>query len=80
MGEIKSMACNDVPTIIWEWCTNQISGSLLAISQGTKMVRSWTHTESTEWSLPQDHLKAINRRWGSFDMDLFASRLNFKVP
>lgn len=38
MGEIKSMKCNNMATIMWEWCTNQMSGSLPATSQGTKMV------------------------------------------
>ena len=36
--------------------------------------------EFTEWSLSQEAFNAIQERWGMFDIDLFASRLNFKVP
>ena len=35
---------------------------------------------STEWSLSLPVFADIARRWGSFDIDLFASRLNYKVP
>ena len=34
---------------------------------------------STEWSLHSDVFADINKMWGPFHVDLFASRLNFKV-
>ena len=35
---------------------------------------------STEWSLHPDMFDHINEMWGPFEIDLFASRLNFKIP
>ena len=34
---------------------------------------------STEWSLNLDVFAALDQMWGPFEMDLFASGLNFKV-
>ena len=35
---------------------------------------------STEWSPYPDVFDHINEMWGPFEIDLFASRLNFKIP
>ena len=35
---------------------------------------------STEWSLCTQVFEDIKKLWGKFDVDLFASRLNFKIP
>ena len=35
--------------------------------------------EFPEWSLSQEVFNVIQERWGKFDIDLFASRLNFKA-
>ena len=35
--------------------------------------------ESTEWSLSQEGFNVIQGRKGKFDIDLFATRLNFKA-
>ena len=35
---------------------------------------------STEWSLHPEVFDHINEMWGPFEIDLFASRLNFQVP
>lgn len=60
------------------------SGSVPPISRGPKNIQADKESrvlkESTEWSLSQWAFNAIQERWGMFDIDLFASRLNFKVP
>ena len=35
---------------------------------------------TTEWSLCNQVFEDIQNLWGKFDVDLFASRLNFKIP
>ena len=37
-------------------------------------------SSSTEWSLHPEVFDHINEIWGPFEIDLFASRLNFKIP
>ena len=63
---------------------NVTSGLVPPISQGLKILKltkmSRALRDSTEWSLSQEVFNAIRERWGPFDIDLFASRLNFKVP
>ena len=36
--------------------------------------------DDTEWSLDTNSFKALTARWGTPDIDLFASRLNAKLP
>ena len=60
------------------------SGSVPPISPGLKtfkLTRNPRYSkESTEWSFSQEVFNAIQERWGKFNIDLFASRRNFKVP
>ena len=84
MGGIKSIPCNDMATVIWEWCIQRdiwLSATHIPGSENIEADKeSRALRDSTEWSLSQEVFNAIQERWDPFDIDLFASRLNFKVP
>ena len=83
-GGIKSIPCNEMATMIWDWCRNHNIWLSATRIQGSNNIQADKESrvlkESTEWSLSQGVFNAIQERWGMFDIDLFASRLNFKVP
>ena len=70
--------------MIWDWCLNHntwLSATHITESKNIQADKeSRVLKESTEWSLSQEVFNAIQERWGKCDIDLFASRLNFKVP
>ena len=84
MGGIKSIPCNEMATMMWDWCQNHNIWLSATHIPGSKNIQARKESrvlkESTEWSLSQGVFNAIQERWGMFDIDLFASRLNFKVP
>ena len=71
-------------TLIWDWCLNHetwLSATHIPGSKNSQADKeSRVLKESTEWSLSQEVFNAILERWSMFDIDLFPSRLNFKVP
>lgn len=83
MGGIKSVPCNNMAVAIWEWCITHniwLSATHIPGIENTQADKeSRVLKESTEWSLSHEKFNAIQERWGMFDIDLFASRLNFKV-
>ena len=83
MGGIKSADCNDLAKQIWQWCRErEIWLSACHIPGSTNVdadTESRNTNSSTEWSLHSDVFADINKMWGPFHVDLFASRLNFKV-
>ena len=84
MGGIKSIPSNEMATMIWDWCLNHNIWLSATHIPGSKNIQvdkeSRVLKESTEWSLSQEVFSAIQERWDKCDIDLFASRLNFKVP
>ena len=84
MGGIKSPDCNDMAKQIWQWCrVREIWLSACHIPGSTNVdadTESRKINSSTEWFLHSDVFADINKMWGPFQIDLFASRLNFKVP
>ena len=84
IGGIKSADCKNMARQIWLWCIErEIWLSACHIPGSTKVVadsESRVFNTSTEWSLHQDLFDRINEMWGPFDIDHFASRLNFKIP
>ena len=84
MRGIKSVTCNSMANLIREWCINHniwLSATHVPGSQNTEADKeSLVLKGSTEWSLNQEVFNTIKEYWGMFDIDLFASRLNFKVP
>ena len=84
MGGIKSIPCNEMATMIWDWCLKHNNWLSATHVPGSKNIQADKESrvlkESTEWPLSQEVFNAIQERWGKCDIDLFASRLNFKVP
>ena len=83
MGGIKSANCNDLAQQIWQWCREREIWLRACHIPGSTNVdadtESRTTNSSTEWSLHSDVFADINKMWGPFHVDVFASRLNFKV-
>ena len=83
MGGIKSAVCNELAQQIWQWCRErEIWLSACHIPGSTNVdadTESRNTNSSTEWSLHSDVFTDIHNMWGPFHVDLFASRLNFKV-
>ncbi|CAH3179081.1 unnamed protein product, partial [Porites lobata] len=84
MDGIKSLNCNDMAIQIWEWCSQRniwISASHIPGSINVEADKeSRKINDSTEWSLSMIVYNRLVQLWGPFQVDLFASRLNFKVP
>ena len=84
MGGIKSVLCNDMAQTIWAWCIDSniwLIACHIPGSQNTDADKqSRVFNVSTEWSLSTQVFEDIQKLWGKSDVDLFASRLNFKIP
>ena len=69
---------------IWAWCIDSniwLSACHIPGSQNTDADKqSRVFNVSTEWSLCTQVFEDIQKLWGKFDVDLFASSLNFKIP
>lgn len=76
--------CNKQTRLIWEWCKAReiwlVATHLPGKLNETADFESQNFTENTEWQLNLEIFKILCERWGSPDMDLFASRLNNQVP
>ena len=71
-------------TLIWDWCLKQNIWLSATHIPGSKNIQAGKASrvlkECTERSLSQEVFNAMQERWGKCDIDLFASRLNFKIP
>lgn len=83
MGGTRSIDCNLVAREIWLWCIERNVWVSAAYVKGAENViadrLSRKGNERTEWALSDPCFQAIEQIWGPFHIDLFASRLNFKV-
>ena len=83
MGGVKSKECFILCKEIWLWAiardiylsAEHIAGSKNVLADKASRV----FDENTEWSLKEWYFKEICKKFGNFDLDLFASRLNKKV-
>ena len=84
MGGSKSLPCNDLAKEIWEWCANRnitLSATHLPGKQNVIADKeSRKFNDRTEWKLNEQAFNKIRHRFGTPDIDLFASRLNYQVP
>jgi len=80
-GVIKSL--DKLANELWLWCKQRniwLTASHIPGSQNTVAdKKSRVFHNNTEWSLSDDIFSSIIDKWGVPDIDLFASRLNFKV-
>ena len=85
MGGVKSETCNGMALQIWEWSiARQISLSARHIPGSENIQADTCRTsrafkDSVEWSLSNEVFQSLLSHWGPFRMDMFASRLNYKV-
>ena len=83
MGGTKSKPCNKLSKLIWNWAEDNniwLTVAHIPGSQNTladKMSRKFN--DHLEWSLTDKIFNKITNVWGLPDIDLFASRRNFKI-
>ena len=69
---------------IWLWCIEREIWLSACHKSGSMNIEadsgSRVFSTSTEWSLHPEVVDHINEMWGNFEINLFASRLNFKNP
>ena len=82
-GSTRSARCNEQAREIWDFCEKRDIWLSVAHIPGVENVdadhESRQFTENTEWELNPEIFEMICDKWGSPDVDLFASRLNNKV-
>jgi len=75
--------CNNITRDIWLWCLkNNMRITAVHIPGKDNTEADEASREKgleTEWSLEDSVFIAINKRYGAFQVDLFASRINHKV-
>ena len=83
-GGTKCMVLNDLAFHIWQFCINYNAHLSAAHIPGAHNlladIASRQFQDSAEWALPQHVFQNIISRFGKPDIDLFASRLNHKLP
>ena len=83
-GGTHNMVLNDMAVDIWEYCIDMGVHITAAHIPGIHNVLADTASrefrDSAEWAIPQSNFDKITHRFGIPDIDLFASRLNYKVP
>lgn len=67
---------------IWEWCETRkiwLKASYIPSAENVEADRaSWNVNIDTEWEFAPDAFQSISEKFGPFEIDLFASRLNAK--
>ena len=83
-GGVKSAQCHKVTKEIWLWAMSRQNYLSAAYLPGTQNVyadrASRCISENTEWQLNTNVFQQLCSRFGLFDIDLFASRLNAHCP
>ena len=85
MGGVNSKSCNEMAKEIWHWCIQRhIWISVKHIPGKENVVADFKSRnfsdEGTEWQLNRDIFNKICQKFGTPQIDLFASRLNTQLP
>jgi hypothetical protein len=84
MGGIKSYLCDAIARELWAWAIERnlwISSTHIPGHENTEADReSRLGADDKEWELNSEVLQSIFDLWGIPEIDLFASRVNHKVP
>ena len=84
MGGTKSKECNQIAKEIWQWAESRNIWISAAHIPGTDNVTADTGSrqfnDATEWMVSDHAFSIITKKFGVPDVDLFASRLNHKLP
>lgn len=82
MGSVKYPKLSKLCKEIWQWCERRniwIKASYIPSSENTEAdCESRKISEDTEWELNDKVFREIIQVFGKFDIDLFASNINFK--
>ena len=80
MGGSKSLKCNHISKLIWNWCIQRhiyLSAEHLPGVENIVADKESRHfSKDTEWMLDLPVFRLISERFWNFSIDLFASRLN----
>ena len=83
MGGTKSVPCNQMAQQIWGWAEERRNWLTVAFIPGCLNILADSYSrefkDHLEWSLAPDIFKRICKFWGEPQIDLFASRNNFKI-
>lgn len=80
---IKKTDCDLISRDIWPFCQERdlwLYAVHLAGIENTEGDHESRRKDYVEWVLPQGIFDKLNRDFGPFDLDLFASRLTHKLP
>ena len=84
MGGSRSDGCEAIAKEIWKFCESRelwlMASHIPGIDNEHADFMSRNFSDNTEWTLNQHIFEKICHVWGTPDVDLFASRLNHKVP
>ena len=79
----RTEACNQTTRESGNWCTSKylwLTASYIPGPQNVEAdIQSRIYHDNSEWSLNTEVFKYISGKWGMPEVDLFASRNNFKV-
>ena len=79
----RKRGCNDITRKILMWCKDRNIWVTAAYLPGEQNVEADAQSrlihENTEWSLNQDVFNQLCELWGKPEVDLFASRINYKL-
>ena len=82
MGSVQFPKLSTLSKKIWQWCESRkiwLFASYIKSSENIEAdSESRIKSEETEWELSKHAFQYINKVFGPFDIDLFASRLNAK--
>ena len=83
-GSTKSPWCNKYTAKIMQFMEERNLHFIVSYIRSQDNVHADTasrvYQHDLEWSIPDEVFKTICQKWGTPDIDLFASRLNHKVP
>ena len=83
MGGIKSVECDELARVLWQWCIERDIWATAAHLPGVENViadkRSRNFRDETEWMLNPKVFKELCNLMGTPQIDLFASRLNTQL-
>ena len=84
LGGTHSLVLNSLAHDLWTWClNNQVSLIAQHIPGVTNTQADWesrVFQDSSDWKLNPQMFAAINKLWGPFEIDLFASHLTKQLP
>ena len=84
LGGVRSPVCHSITKDIWLWAFERCVHLSAAHLPGSENVcadkESRVFDENTEWALQVEVFNVISNKFCPYDIDMFASRLNTKLP